>query len=40
MFNMELKNTISLNDIKTDIYDIREYDDELEDGRSVIMDIC
>ena len=40
MFNIELKTIIPLNDIKTDIYDIREYDDELDDGRSVIADIC
>lgn len=40
MFNMELKTIIPLNDIKTNEYDIREYDNELDDGRSVISDIC
>lgn len=40
MFSMELKNTIPFNNIKTNIYDINEYDDELDDGRSVISDVC
>ena len=40
MFDIGLKTIIPLNDIKTDIYDIREYDDELDDGRSIIVDIC
>lgn len=40
MFGMELKTIIPLNDIKTNVYDISEYDNELDDGRSVISDIC
>jgi hypothetical protein len=37
---MKLKATIPLNDIKPNIYDVKEYDNELDDGRSVIADIC
>jgi len=37
---MELKTIIPLNDIKANVYDICEYDSELDDGRSVISDIC
>jgi hypothetical protein len=37
---MELKTTIPFNNIKTNVYDINEYDNELDDGRSVISDIC
>lgn len=40
MFSMELKTTIPLNNIKANVYDINEYDNELDDGRSVISDIC
>lgn len=40
MFNMELNPIIPLNDIKTNVYDIRKYDNELDDGRSIILDIC
>lgn len=40
MFNMKLKVRIPLNDIKPNIYDVKEYDNELDDGRSVIADIC
>lgn len=40
MFKMELKTMTPLNDIKLDMYDVREYDDELDDERSVIADIC
>lgn len=40
MFSMELKNIIPVKDIKTNVYDISEYDNELDDGRSVISDIC
>lgn len=40
MFRMELRAIIPLNDIKTNIDSIREYDTELDDGRSVITDIC
>lgn len=40
MFSMELKTTIPLNDIKINVYDVSEYDNELDDGRSVISDIC
>ena len=35
-----LKTIVSLNDIKTRVCDISEYDNELDDGRSVISDIC
>lgn len=40
MFNMELKSIVPLNDIKAAVYDVNEYDNELDDGRSVISDIC
>ncbi|SFR69520.1 hypothetical protein [Anaeromicropila populeti] len=40
MFNMEIKTIIPLNTIKIDNCGIGDYDDELDDGRSVIMDIC
>ncbi|AEV66851.1 hypothetical protein [Acetivibrio clariflavus] len=40
MFNMELKAIVPLDAIKKDIYDFKDYDDELDDGRSIIKDIC
>jgi hypothetical protein len=40
MFSMELKTIKPLNNIKTSVYDMNEYDNELDDGRSVISDIC
>lgn len=40
MFSMELKTIIPFINIKTNVYDINEYDNELDDGRSVISDIC
>ncbi|WP_371368295.1 hypothetical protein SRRS_19270 [Sporomusa rhizae] len=40
MFSIELKSIIPLNDISSLVYDISEYDNELDDGRSVISDIC
>lgn len=40
MFDIKLETTIHLKDIKLNKYDVKEYDDELDDGRSVIADIC
>lgn len=40
IFKIELKNKIPLNDIKVNSFINREYNNELDDGRSVISDIC
>lgn len=40
MFSMELRSLEPLDNIKIAKYDVNKYDSELDDGRSVILDIC
>lgn len=40
MFSMELKAEIPFNNIKMNDYVNNEYDNDLDDGRSVISDVC
>lgn len=40
MFSMKLTTRKPLGEISIEPYEIREYDNELDDGRSIIADIC